>query len=276
MAIKKIVKTSKIIDVAKPGATAPDQTSKAVIITHRPMMADPMVTAAPSTEGTLNAKPSAPLMPATVKSPKLQAPVSISIESDEASQITKLKKPATKIKPPNPVDSSTAPLLRSAHGSTIQPVNSVAKAVPEPEPQLLESPVVDQVENKAVALPPTIIIDVAPAPLSEKPAVEPAKQNANPETQSTSPKEPDTTTNERIAELAAEAETQKVIALQKLLEEKTYYLPINSREKRKTKRFVLLGIVLSIILIAAWADIALDAGLIHIDNVKPVTHFFST
>jgi hypothetical protein len=38
---------------------------------------------------------------------------------------------------------------------------------------------------------------------------------------------------------------------------------------------VLLGIVLAVVLAVAWVDVALDAGLIQLGSVKPVTHFFS-
>lgn len=64
--------------------------------------------------------------------------------------------------------------------------------------------------------------------------------------------------------------------LQKIVDAKTYYLPINAVEKRKTKRFVLLGVALSILLILLWLDIALDAGLITLNGVSPLTHFFSS
>lgn len=76
---------------------------------------------------------------------------------------------------------------------------------------------------------------------------------------------------------AAEAEKQAAhdAEIQKLADDKKYFLPINTVEKRKTKRFVILGIVLSIILAVAWVDVALDAGLIHLGGIKPVTHFFS-
>jgi hypothetical protein len=37
----------------------------------------------------------------------------------------------------------------------------------------------------------------------------------------------------------------------------------------------LLGILLVVVLAVAWVDIALDAGLVEIGNVKPMTHFFS-
>jgi hypothetical protein len=64
-------------------------------------------------------------------------------------------------------------------------------------------------------------------------------------------------------------------AIQKLADSKQFYLPINTVEKRKSKRFVAAGILLSLVLAIAWADVALDAGLVHIGNVKSVTHFFS-
>ena len=64
--------------------------------------------------------------------------------------------------------------------------------------------------------------------------------------------------------------------LQKIVDSKTYYLPINAVEKRKTKRFVLLGIMLSIFLILVWINIALDASLIQIDGISPLTSFFSS
>lgn len=81
------------------------------------------------------------------------------------------------------------------------------------------------------------------------------------------------------AEAAEKAEAQKQAehdtAIQKLVDSKKYELPINAVEKRRSKRVVILGLVLSILLLLAWADIALDAGIVHISGVKPVTHFFS-
>lgn len=75
------------------------------------------------------------------------------------------------------------------------------------------------------------------------------------------------------AEAAEKSKHDKEI--QALIDSKKYYLPINSVEKRRSKRVVVLGVVLSLLLIIVWIDIALDAGLIQIDNIKPVTHFFS-
>lgn len=63
--------------------------------------------------------------------------------------------------------------------------------------------------------------------------------------------------------------------IQRLIDSRKYELPINAVEKRKAKHFVVLGFLLAVLLAMAWADIALDAGLVHVDGVKPVTHFFS-
>lgn len=64
--------------------------------------------------------------------------------------------------------------------------------------------------------------------------------------------------------------------LQNLVESKKYYLPINTVQKRRTKRFVAIGAGVSILLVLIWVDIALDAGLIKIGGLKALTHIFST
>lgn len=78
------------------------------------------------------------------------------------------------------------------------------------------------------------------------------------------------TTPDAINEEQAKADAE----LQKLIDSKKYFLPINTLENRRSQRFVAIGILLSLIMIVAWADIALDAGLISIDGVKALTNFF--
>lgn len=63
--------------------------------------------------------------------------------------------------------------------------------------------------------------------------------------------------------------------LDKIAEAKTYYLPINQVVRRRSKHIALAGVLLIIIMGLAWADVALDAGLITIPGVKAPTHFFS-
>lgn len=80
----------------------------------------------------------------------------------------------------------------------------------------------------------------------------------------------------KAAEAAAETkvdERRKV--LDDLVRKQTYFLPINSAGNHKKKRFVALGVLLIIVLGAAWFDIALDAGLIQIAGLEAPTNFFS-
>lgn len=133
------------------------------------------------------------------------------------------------------------------------------------------------------------------ADVTEKPVVT-AKEEENPEVievaetekekeQEQEPKlptEPENRSDDTIRDPSKDQEeeekklAEEAAAIQKLIDEKQYFLPINSLEKRRTKRVVAVGILLSVILAAAWFNIALDAGLLQIEGVKPVTHFFSS
>jgi hypothetical protein len=104
----------------------------------------------------------------------------------------------------------------------------------------------------------------------------------------TEPEAPKTTTSSSDAKVgtkdiqteadeasAEDAKAERQANLQKLVDNKTYYLPINTLETQRTKQFVAVGTLLSILLVLAWADIALDAGLVHIGTLKALTHFFN-
>lgn len=147
------------------------------------------------------------------------------------------------IKNPTPSDSST----------------EVGNDVPETAPT-------EKVTIKPITKPDIKPLDTAPekSEAAPKPSEEPAEA------------EKPTLKDVEQAELddaAQQAEHDE--SIQKLIVSKKYVLPINSVEKRRSRRFVMLGIVLSLVLLVAWADVALDAGLIHVGGIKPVTHFFS-
>ncbi len=74
---------------------------------------------------------------------------------------------------------------------------------------------------------------------------------------------------------AEDVEAKRQDELQALVESKKYYLPINTIENQRSRQFIIGGVLLSLLLAAAWTDIALDAGLIHIAGVKALTHFFN-
>lgn len=161
------------------------------------------------------------------------------------------------------------------------PKNTVAKA-----PVASDIETSEPKEKEVVAKPEHVVQPIAAPEAEEKPAEEPKKDEPKPE--SAKPAEPTPTTQNSeddadngavITDAQIEAEAAAEVArdaqVQKLIDSKKYYVPVNAVEKRRTKRVIALGIILSIILALAWVDIALDAGLIDLGSVQPVTHFFS-
>ena len=86
----------------------------------------------------------------------------------------------------------------------------------------------------------------------------------------------ETKTAEEKNVIESEEQAKYDADLQELVVSKKYYLPINTVQKRRTKRFVAIGVGVTILLVVIWIDIALDAGLIKIGGLKALTHIFST
>jgi len=81
--------------------------------------------------------------------------------------------------------------------------------------------------------------------------------------------------NEDPAKKAAEAAALEHQAEeQKLIDSQQYFLPINAVERRKTKRHLLVALLVIVVLAIVWGDVALDAGVLQIDGVKAPTNFF--
>lgn len=116
------------------------------------------------------------------------------------------------------------------------------------------------------------------APTPEPPAPEAQPEKAEPskeEPASLDAPLPDKKKPAKTDEDEAEAKKKREAELEKLVENKKYYLSINSVEKRRTKRAITIGVVLCLLLGAVWLDVALDAGILKLQGVKPLTHFFS-
>lgn len=78
--------------------------------------------------------------------------------------------------------------------------------------------------------------------------------------------------DKEAAQLEADAKVQD--ELDTLTDQKTYFLPINAVEQRRSRHVLIAGAVVIIILGLAQIDIALDAGFITIGNVHAPTHLF--
>ena len=206
------------------------------------------------------------------------------------------KKPTSKPKKiidvAHPGDSAPSPNSKSViitHRPTIQdPMMNAAEKPADTEDSTEPAAPSDVAHSAHTVLQPL----TAPEPAEEsepeveaEPKTEEPKPAEKPETDAKPPEASGTGTDAKLgtkdiqteAQMAAsdDAETKRQADLQVLVDSKKYYLPINTLETKRTKQFVLVGVLLSLILIIAWADIALDAGLIHIGNLKAVTHFFN-
>lgn len=106
---------------------------------------------------------------------------------------------------------------------------------------------------------------------AEEPAPEEPEAGADEKAEETDKKKSPKSENDA----ASAAETAQDAKLQQIIDSKKYFLPINAVEHRRSKRVVVVGVVLALVLVVAWVDIALDASLIDVGGVKPVTHFFS-
>jgi hypothetical protein len=92
---------------------------------------------------------------------------------------------------------------------------------------------------------------------------------------SQSPEDTSKNAADQQAQAAAAQQAEHDAAVQRLIDSKQYVLRINSSEQRKSKRFIVLGVGLSGLLVLVWIDIALDAGIIKLGGLNSVTHFFS-
>ncbi len=61
---------------------------------------------------------------------------------------------------------------------------------------------------------------------------------------------------------------------QKAVETGEYFLPIRTAESRRVRKELIGAVLFVLILIVIWLDIMLDAGLLRIGNLKPLTNFF--
>lgn len=174
-----------------------------------------------------------------------------------------------------------------AHPGTTAP-SDTSKSIITPRPMIKDPMVVEDDEkdgsskkplakkSKTKIAPPEETTEAVPEKPDSEPDSEPEKE---PEPETPVEDKTDDQDKKKSAKSDPDAEKAEHVAqdakIQKLVENKKYFLPINAVEHRKSRRFVALGVVLALVLALAWVDIALDAGLIDLGGIKPVTRFFS-
>jgi cobalamin biosynthesis protein CobT len=250
---KKPAATKHISDVNRPNTSAPSATSKAVIVNNRPLLQDPMVVGETKSADDAGTK----IIVTTGSKAKIQPLTAPVVE-------------ATKAKPASESTTGAVPAPKDAKAEV-----TVSDSIATTETSAETAPASEKTETATDE-----VTTAAPEPAKSADPAEAVTETSTDETTETDEAEngeaTQTETSPEADQAAAEAEAAKHDeAMQQMVESKQYFLPINSLEKRRTKRVVVLGIALSVLLAVAWVDVALDASLIQLGSVKPVTHFFS-
>lgn len=250
-------KDDKIMDVSKPGKAAPSPSSKPIIVTNRPMLKrDPMVA---TPDGLEKASPSDDTVPVsrTAKTLNIVSPTEGS---------------GTAVKVVSAV--STAPSDSVAPPAASNAASSLPRAG-------AETPT-DEPEQTAVA-DPAVPMSSEPAPATEQPTPTPDTMPAAP-APAPDDSDDDTDASEQLApnqalEVAKQkeeaAKAARLAEEEKIVTSRQYYLPIDNVEERRGFDRVLLVLAVVLILALVWADVVLDAGIIHISGLHALTHFFS-
>lgn len=181
----------------------------------------------------------------------------------------------------NPLDMPKLPEQAPGSSPVLKPI------IPEPP--------VPPVEKKADIKPPepkpapTVVADIVKPEASNpvaKPELTPAPATPTEPEPDASEHDNDTTENASDDQLAPnqaldeakrkeeEAKAARLAEQEKIIASKQYYLPIKNVAARRGLARSLIILFFVLILAVVWFDVVLDAGILHIGGLQPVTHFF--
>ncbi len=166
-----------------------------------------------------------------------------------------------------PVQTGSRLIIKPLIGSEGRETSGAAFPVNEDKAELVDK-TIEPIANGAASAPAKTASAIETVPAADVAAPESAEASREGD-----PSPAEKTKAQEEASVA-EAEAKHQAELDKLAESQRYFLPLNAVEKRRSERAVVLGALLILLLGLAWADIALDVGLIHVSGIKPVTHFF--
>lgn len=307
---------SKAFDVSRPGKSAAVPTSKPVIVGNRPIMQDPMMLSdAMVAQSVTKANPMAakvkiqPLSAAekkdagadskkTDKAADLPTAIKLADDTrdDDGSKPSGIVTKTALVEPPvaaervedkptgaPPVEIGLMDKQKDwAVADTTEPKADEpadAKEAAKAETRVEEPASEKESANAKLSDKPDEAGKPAPGSKDSKTPAESVPEAAT-DSEADSPSAVETNAGEAgVNEKAAaelEAAAKKQSALDELVENKTYFLPINSVEKRRSTIISALGVVLIIVLGLFLVNLLMDVGTLEINGVKPLTHFFGS
>jgi type IV secretory pathway VirB10-like protein len=244
-------------DIAKPGETAPDESSRPLIVANRQLLRDPMVKG----EELVTVSPNVPSGKKTSSAPRVE-PSAVAGSPEAATEPEDSMAVIAQVSD-DPEDTTNIPEATPPATTSIEPAPAEASAE--------EQPVVVSVKKKI-----TPISNMQPPAEADAPA--------QPEAQDTPPAEQNTSDNnstdsaivDAVAGQAADKKKSKDDAeakakaetLQKLVASKQYFVPIHETAASKSLRYGLYSLLAIIIVGIIAGDLLIDAGLIK-TSIKP-------
>lgn len=235
---KTTKKDDKVMDVSKPGASTPDASSRPVIVGHRTLLQDPMVKSAEKEEG--KEEPAIVSTTAPTIKPLSDAKTSADMEEPTAPEVAKTEKPAKEVEEPKPEAPKPVAVIESTESEKDE-------VKPEEAPE-------------------------EPEEAKDEPEPE---ESAEPENTDSGEAATDALAEQAAAKKTSEKEDKEAVArqeaVQKLVVDKTYNLPIGEAKRKRNMSLVVL--LLLLMLAAILAYLVIDAEIIK-TSIKLPFEFF--
>jgi hypothetical protein len=232
----------KVFDVSKPGGSAPNSSARPLIVTHRPMVQDPMMTTPPAVDDPMAPTPGAPEVPKTVLKPqKIKLQPSPEAIQELAEQAAAEKDITTDEKSPEP---TAVPAESAPEPSSDVAVPITVKSTSSSSSLVAETPADESESDSDSATPAAKPVVDAPPKLS-------AEQTAQ-------------------KDAAADAERQE--EYEQIIDTRKYYVHIASPTKKRSMHLAVIGAILIILVAVGCADAMLDAGILDVSGL-PHTNF---
>lgn len=255
---------NKVMDVAKPGKTAPDASSRPLIVGHQPMVKDPMMS-----------NPTAPADDLEQKEDQksITSHTGLTIQPGSSADTTLDSKDQTETTPelgdklPPAPTTDNAPILPD---SFMQENTGTPEQKPEPIVQ-------DTVPPPEQTKPPELEVPTEPKAEDIPKPSEPQPDQADPDESSAEPSGDDAAAVDAVASEAGakkqptgptEAENAKQAALEKAIASKQYFVPISRTKSRGVSHMITVALVV-VLLLAVAVELAIDAGVLNV-GVPPV------
>jgi len=259
----------QVFDVAKPNKSRPSNTAKPVIVTNRPILQDPMVNPVSSSGEPTTAPPLSIKLPTKIHIEPLSSSAELANVSEPIA-VKNLAADAPPLDATSPISEHLAKArAEAAENSKLEENSELSE---NSEPEAVSEPEISPAADAVIAVEDPKL--VAPTDLPAKTTTENRLQIRHGAPQ----RRPERRCSGHPKKTWPTRKTKTMNTLKTFrswLPKSVIFCQSIPKKSAAPCIFIILGVVLILLLAAAWADIALDAGLIHLDGVRPLTHLFS-